>query len=104
MEKDKLVKLAYDLGIVRRDVAENFVETVYKEAKKDYSFTHAQVWIKRIENEVNEERKACANLLLHTNLGALRDNPMLQHFIANILNEVAKAIMSRNTEGKTYEH
>ena len=34
MDKDKLVKTAHDLGIVRRDVAENFVETVYEESKK----------------------------------------------------------------------
>lgn len=101
MEKDKLVKIAYDLGIVRRDVAENFVETVYEEAKKDYSFTHSKLWLKRIEKEVNEERKNCANLLLHTNLGALRNNPELQHFIANILNEIAKAIMSRGNKNET---
>lgn len=103
MDKDKLVSLGLDLGLVRRDVAIKFVDKVYEEAKKDYSFDHAHLWLKRIENALERERIDCANLLLHTNLSGLKNCEELQFFIANLLNECAKSIMARKTTGEIYD-
>ena len=43
---------------VLREMLERFAELV----RKDYSFTHAQMWLKRFDDAVKAEREACAGL------------------------------------------
>ena len=44
------------------EALERFAELV----RKDYSFTHAQLWLKRFDDAVRAEREACAKVAAKT--------------------------------------
>ena len=69
MNREKLVELVKEAGgftgnwqllgeaaIMGLDQIEKFAELV----RKDYSFTHAQTWLKRFDDAIKAEREACA--------------------------------------------
>jgi hypothetical protein len=69
MNREKLVELVKEAGgftgnwqllgeaaLMGLDKIEKFAELV----RKDYSFTHAQTWLKRFDDAIKSEREACA--------------------------------------------
>jgi hypothetical protein len=73
MNRDDIIKMAREAGAMvclkspdRTDVeyqmspesVERFAELV----RKDYSFTHAQMWLKRFDDAIKAEREACAKV------------------------------------------
>jgi len=52
-----------------------------------------------IEGAIVEEREACAQLLLSTDLGGLKGDIPMQNLIANLLVNYAEAIRARGNNG-----
>jgi hypothetical protein len=66
-DKETIIKLAHEAGMVRAGSSSQIVfndelERFAKLVRDDYSFTHAQLWIKRINDAVAAEREACARI------------------------------------------
>jgi hypothetical protein len=70
MDRETIIKLAREAGfpIPKVPAGElepallSVVERFAKLVRDDYSFTHAQLWIKRINDAVAAEREACAKV------------------------------------------
>ncbi len=69
---------------------ERFAEIV----RKDYSFTHAQMWLKRFDDVIKAEREACAITAWSTGM----DLHMKQYDAREIGSACAKAIRARGNE------
>lgn len=66
MHRDKIIDMAReaDLDWHRHwDDEENRLERFAKLVRKDYSFTHAQLWIKRFYDAIKAENEACARMV-----------------------------------------
>jgi len=67
LTKEDTIRLAREAGLVPLNVEcdptyipviERFAELV----RKEYSFTHAQMWLKRFDDAIKAEREACARV------------------------------------------
>ena len=57
-DPDKVDPFRNGFWVLTQEELERFSELV----RKDYSFTHAQMWLKRFDDAILTEREACAGL------------------------------------------
>lgn len=67
--KEKTIDdLIYESGIIAQGCFDKYDVDALKEfamlVRKDYSFTHAQMWLKRFDDAIKTERQRIINLLM----------------------------------------
>lgn len=65
MDKEQILRMAREAGMVVVDDQYSllpFLERFAELVRKDYSTTHANIWLERIRKFILEERKACAQV------------------------------------------
>ena len=66
IEEKTIDDLIYESGIIAQGCFDKYDVDALKEfamlVRKDYSFTHAQMWLKRFDDAIKEEREACAKV------------------------------------------
>lgn len=64
LQQDEIIEMARQAGFHEHDFPfKKFkFEAFAKLVRDDYSFTHAQLWLNRIDEAVKAEREACAKV------------------------------------------
>lgn len=95
MTKDDIIRMAHEADRewdCDRDMYE-WLETFAQSIQDHYSFTHAQLWLKRIKDAVSAEREEIAQFIEKTELGSLPEETALHY--ARLLKAYSTAIRER---------
>jgi hypothetical protein len=83
MTQNEIIQMAIqaELNLYVHDLTEKqyiqVIETFAKLVRNDYSNKHAQLWLKRIDEAVKEEREACAKIVEESSLPDAYSEPCL---------------------------
>ena len=89
MTRDDIIRMAREAGISESHASGmfEFLERFAELVRKDYSFTHAQLWLKRFDDAIKAEREA-----IHNALSQITKLPTLSHGVLVKLTDVESVI------------